>query len=61
MSRSARRAEPLKAISIVETDEPVPDNVISQLFEHKAVRFVRRVVFPAIIRHILLSEGKTAA
>jgi D-3-phosphoglycerate dehydrogenase len=35
---------PLTAISIVETDQPVPDNVISQLFENKAVKFVRRVV-----------------
>lgn len=35
---------PLTAISIVETDQPVPDTVISQLFENKAVQFVRRVV-----------------
>jgi D-3-phosphoglycerate dehydrogenase len=38
-------AEPLTAISIIETDEPVTDTVISQLFEHKAFRFVRRVGF----------------
>ena len=38
--------ETLKAISIVETDEPVPDSVISQLFENNAVKVVRRVVFP---------------
>lgn len=37
-------AGPLTAISIVQTDQPVPDNVISQLFENKAVQFVRRVV-----------------
>ncbi len=36
--------QPLTAISIIETDEPVPDSVISQLFENKAVKFVRRVV-----------------
>jgi len=36
----------LQAISIVETDEPVPDTVINQLFEHDAVKVVRRVVFP---------------
>ncbi len=36
-------AAPLMAISIIETDEPVPDSVIMQLFEHKAVKFVRRV------------------
>jgi D-3-phosphoglycerate dehydrogenase / 2-oxoglutarate reductase len=38
-------SEPLTAISIVETDEPVNDAVIAQLFEHKAFRFVRRVAF----------------
>jgi D-3-phosphoglycerate dehydrogenase / 2-oxoglutarate reductase len=38
-------SEPLTAISIVETDEPVSDAVISQLFEHNAFRFVRRVGF----------------
>lgn len=36
---------PLTAISIVETDQPVPDTVISQLFENHAVKFVRRVNF----------------
>jgi D-3-phosphoglycerate dehydrogenase len=36
---------PLTAISIVETDQPVPDTVISQLFENRAVKFVRRVNF----------------
>jgi D-3-phosphoglycerate dehydrogenase / 2-oxoglutarate reductase len=34
---------PLIAISIIETDESVPDSLISQLFENKAVKFVRRV------------------
>jgi D-3-phosphoglycerate dehydrogenase len=38
-----RPGEPLIAISIVETDEPVPDSVISQLLEHEAVKFARRV------------------
>ena len=43
---SARKGTaPLTAISIVETDEPVPDSVISQLFENPAVKFARRVVF----------------
>lgn len=37
---------PLTAISIVETDHPVPDSVITQLFENPAVKFVRRVVLP---------------
>ncbi|MGA8027070.1 MAG: NAD(P)-dependent oxidoreductase, partial [Bryobacteraceae bacterium] len=37
--------EPLKAISIIETDEPVPDAVISQILQHEAVKFVRRVAF----------------
>ncbi len=39
-----KKAGPLTAISIVETDSPVPDSVISQLFENPAVRFARRVV-----------------
>ena len=47
-----KASEPLQAISIIETDEPVPDSVISQLFEHKAVRFVRRVVFRNHQAHI---------
>ncbi len=34
---------PLTALSIVETDEPVSDSLIAQLFENKAVKFVRRV------------------
>jgi D-3-phosphoglycerate dehydrogenase len=34
---------PLTALSIIETDEPVSDSLISQLFENKAVKFVRRV------------------
>jgi D-3-phosphoglycerate dehydrogenase / 2-oxoglutarate reductase len=37
--------EPSTAISIVETDEPVPDSVIAQLFENKAVKFVRPIAF----------------
>jgi D-3-phosphoglycerate dehydrogenase len=37
--------QPLTAISIIETDQPVSDEVINQLFENKAVKFVRRVVF----------------
>jgi D-3-phosphoglycerate dehydrogenase len=43
---SARKGNlPLTAISIIETDQPVPDFVISQLFENPAVKFARRVVF----------------
>ena len=43
---SARKNNlPLTAISIIETDQPVPDSVISQLFENPAVKFARRVVF----------------
>jgi D-3-phosphoglycerate dehydrogenase len=38
-------SQPLTAISIIQTDELVPDSVISQLFENKAVKFVRRVNF----------------
>lgn len=36
-------AQPLTAISIIESDQPVPDNVIAQLFENPAIQFVRRV------------------
>ncbi len=36
-------SQPLSAISIIETDEPVPDSLIAQLFQNKAVKFVRRV------------------
>ena len=35
--------QPLTAISIIESDEPVPDNVINQLFENPAIKFVQRV------------------
>ncbi|MBV8550719.1 MAG: phosphoglycerate dehydrogenase [Acidobacteriaceae bacterium] len=43
-NEAARKSgEPLTAISIVETDQPVSDAVISQLFENPAVKFVRRV------------------
>ncbi len=39
---------PLTAISIVETDQPVSDDVIAQLFENPAFRFVRRVGFGVV-------------
>jgi len=42
---SRKNNKPLTAISIVETDSPVPDSVISQLFDNPAVKFARRVVF----------------
>lgn len=44
-SQAQRQAGPLMAISIVETDQPVPDAVLSQLFENKAVKSARRVTF----------------
>jgi D-3-phosphoglycerate dehydrogenase / 2-oxoglutarate reductase len=37
-------AEPLTAISIIQTDEPVPDSVLAQILEHKAVKLARRVI-----------------
>ncbi len=40
---SESKSHPLTAISIIETDEPVPDSLISQLFENKAVKFARRI------------------
>ncbi|HEX4808878.1 MAG TPA: phosphoglycerate dehydrogenase [Bryobacteraceae bacterium] len=43
---SARKpGQPLIAISIVETDEPVTESVIQQLFENKAVKVVRPIAF----------------
>ncbi len=35
----------LTAISIIETDQPVPDSVLSQILEHSALQVVRRVAF----------------
>ena len=40
---ACRPSQPLTAISIIETDAPVPDSLISQIFENKAVKSVRRV------------------
>ncbi len=40
-----RAGETLTAISIIETDEPVNEAVITQLLEHQAIRFIRRVSF----------------
>ena len=39
----------LTAISIIETDEVVPDSVVAQVLEHKAVKLVRRVAFPPLL------------
>jgi D-3-phosphoglycerate dehydrogenase len=41
----AAPGQPLMAISIIETDQPVADEVIKQFFENKAIKFVRRVAF----------------
>jgi D-3-phosphoglycerate dehydrogenase / 2-oxoglutarate reductase len=41
----AKPGKPLTAISIVETDEAVPQSVINQLFENPAIKFVRPVAF----------------
>jgi D-3-phosphoglycerate dehydrogenase len=43
-SDARKPSEPLTALSIIETDQPVPDSVISQLFENQAIKTVRRVV-----------------
>lgn len=42
---TGKSSSPLMAISIVETDQPVPEEVISQIFENKAVKVVRRISF----------------
>jgi D-3-phosphoglycerate dehydrogenase / 2-oxoglutarate reductase len=36
--------QPLTAIAIIQTDQAVPDSVISQILEHKAFQLARRVV-----------------
>ncbi len=38
-----KSAQPLNAIAIIETDEPVPDPLIGRLLENKALKSVRRV------------------
>jgi D-3-phosphoglycerate dehydrogenase len=47
----SKRRQPLTAISIIETDQPVPDSVISQLLELKAVKFARRVPLSKLQNH----------
>ena len=37
---------PLMAISIIETDQRVPDDVVAQILGHRAVKFIRRVTLP---------------
>jgi D-3-phosphoglycerate dehydrogenase len=37
---------PLMAISIIETDQPVSDDVVTQILSHSAVKFIRRVTLP---------------
>jgi D-3-phosphoglycerate dehydrogenase / 2-oxoglutarate reductase len=40
-----RPGEPLTAVTLIETDQPVPDSVIAQLLENKAIHVVRSVEF----------------
>ena len=40
-----RPGAPLSAITLIETDQPVPEPVIAQLLENQAVRVVRSVEF----------------
>jgi len=40
---ASNSGESLEAISIIETDEPVPDPVIAELFGNEAIKFVYRV------------------
>ena len=40
-----RPGAPLTAITLIETDEPVPEPVIAQFLENKAVRAARSVEF----------------
>lgn len=41
----ARPGAPLQAIAVVETDQPVPEAVLKQLLENKAVKVARTVEF----------------
>jgi D-3-phosphoglycerate dehydrogenase len=41
----AEPGKPLEAIAIVETDDAVPESLLAQLFEHKAVKLARVVEF----------------
>lgn len=36
---------PLEAVGVVETDQPVPENVLAQLLENRAIKQARSVVF----------------
>jgi D-3-phosphoglycerate dehydrogenase len=45
LGRQDTTGMPRTAVSIVKTDEPVSDAVIAQLFENKAVKYVRSVTF----------------
>lgn len=42
-AQNRKQSEPLLAIAIVETDEPVPESVLAQVLEHKAFKFARSV------------------
>src|SRR6185312_6094472 len=42
-----RPGEPLSAVTLIETDQQVPDSVIAQLLENEAIRVVRSVEFRA--------------
>lgn len=39
------QGEPLEAVAVVSTDEPVPEKVLAQLLDHKAVKVARSVEF----------------
>ena len=43
---SLRPGDPLEAVALVTTDEPVSEPVLAQLCEHPAVKFARSVQFP---------------
>jgi D-3-phosphoglycerate dehydrogenase len=38
---------PLEAVSVIETDQPIPDPVLVQVLKHAAVRMARPVEFIA--------------
>ena len=46
---SSSTGRQLTAISIIETDQPVPDSVVAEVLEHRALKLVRRVAFPPLL------------
>jgi D-3-phosphoglycerate dehydrogenase / 2-oxoglutarate reductase len=46
-SGAGTEKEPVMAISIIETDQRVPDEVVNRILSHGAVKLIRRVTLPS--------------